>query len=106
MTGPLLPATDKSVTYSVCPTLGRMHALVVRGFCPSDLQNPSGKEINVAFCLQPPFAISAKAGGSDFLTLQLLARRFGFIPRFIFKILVDSNDSDGLIHSVGFISNI
>ena len=82
--------------------------MAVKGFCPSDLQNPSGKEINVSFCLQPPFAITGHnpVGGSDLLTLRLLARKFGFIPRFILKKFVDSNGPDDLIHSVGFMPNI
>ena len=77
--------TDSGVIHSLCPALGKRHALVFKGLCPLNLQNPLGKEINVSFHLSTPFAMHAPAGGSDFLTLKLLARKFGFIPRFNFE---------------------
>ena len=90
--------TDSGVIHSLCPALGKRHALVFKGVCPLNLQNPMGKEINVSFFLSPPFAMPAPAGGSDFLTLKLLARKFGFIPRFNL-----ANANDGFLHSVGCI---
>ena len=90
--------TDSGVIHSLCPALGKRHALVFKGVCPLNLQNPVGKEINVSFFLSPPFAMPAPAGGSDFLTLKLLARKFGFIPRFNL-----ANANDGFLHNVGCI---
>ena len=95
------PPTDKSDIHSLCPALGKRHALVVKGLCPSNLQNPLGKDINVSFCLHVPFAKPDPDGGSDFLSVKLLARKFRFNPRLIFERIVDSNSSDGLIHRVG-----
>ena len=82
-----LHSIDESTIHSLCPALGERHALVVKGLCPFHLQNPLGKEINVEFKLNPPFAIPSPLGGvgSDFLMVQLLARKIGFIPRFIYS---------------------
>ena len=81
-----LHSTDKTAIHSLCPALGKRHALVVKSFCPSHLQKPVGKEINVLFPAFPPFSMPSPLGGlgSDFLIMQLLARKIGFIPRFIF----------------------
>ena len=87
--------TDSGVIHSLCPALGKRHALVFKGLCPLNLQNPLGKVINVSFFLSPPFAMPAPARGSDFLTLKLLERKFGFVPRFNFKKSVPN-----MLHSV------
>ena len=83
------------------PSLGKRHALVFRDFCPYDLQNPFGKEINVSFFMSPPFSMPSPASGSDFLILKLLARKFGLVPRFNVEKFGDSIGNDGLIYSVG-----
>ena len=95
-----LTVADSGVIHSLCPALGKRHALVFKGLCPLNLQNPLGKEINVSFYLLPPFAMPAPARGSDFLTLKLLERKFGFIPRFNFEKFVETIANDSLIHSV------
>ena len=79
-------STDQTVIHSLCPVLGKRHALVMKGLCPSHLQNPHGKEIDVGFGYFPPFSIPSPLGGlgSDFLVMKLLARKIGFIPKFIF----------------------
>ena len=64
-----------------------MHALVFKGMCPVHLQNPVGREINVEFGYAPPFSMPSPlvgAIGSDILVMQLLARKIGFIPKFIY----------------------
>ena len=78
---------DETTIHSLCPALGERKAVVVKGLCPFHLQNPRGKEINVEFKLNPPFSIPSPLGGigSDFLMMQLLARKIGFIPRFIYS---------------------
>ena len=57
-----------------------------KGLCPLHLQIPLGKVIDVEFGHYPPFSFSSPLGGvgSDFLVLQLLARKNGFVPRFIY----------------------
>ena len=79
--------TDESVIHSLCPALGKRHALVFKGLCPFHIQNPLGKELNVMFYLNPPYSAPSPVGGvgSDFLVMHLLARKFGFLPRFIYE---------------------
>ena len=83
-----LHSTDETVIHSLCPALGKMHALIFKGMCPFHLQNPLGREINIVFGYAPPFSIPSPHGGgigSDFLVMQMLARKNGFIPRFIYE---------------------
>ena len=82
----LLHSIDQTVIHSLCPALGERHSLVFKGLCPFHLQNPLGKKIDVSFIYFPPFSLPSPIGGigSDFLIMQLLARKIGFIPRFIF----------------------
>ena len=81
-----LCSTDQTVIHSLCPALGKRHAVVFKGLCPFHLQDPLGKEINVEFGYYPPFSMPSPLGGigSDFLLVQLLAMKIGFIPRFIY----------------------
>ena len=80
--------------------MGRKHAIVFKGLCPYHLQIPFGKEINVSFYPSFPFSIPSLASGSDFLTLKLLAKKFGFIPRFKVEKFADAIGNDGMIYSV------
>ena len=83
----IISPTDGSIIHSLCPALGKRHALAYKGMCPLHLRNPLGKEINAMFDLHPPYAMPSPFGGmgSDFILMQLLASKFGFIPRFIYE---------------------
>ena len=69
---------------------------MLKGLCPLYLQNPLGKEIAVSYHHNPPFSMPSPLGGkgSDFLIIQLLARKIGFIPRFIYEETITTLLSD------------
>ena len=71
------------VKTSFCPELGKQNAEEYDGFCPLHVQEPFGKTLNVSFIGAPPFVIYRPLGGTEFLITQLLAKKFGFIPKFI-----------------------
>ena len=100
--------TDGNAVHSLCPSLGHRHAQLLKDICPWNLQNPFGKEINISFRLSPPFFTHPPLGGSDFLIIKMLARKYGFIPRFIPEISYDNVQSNGsiygLIHSVSWLT--
>ena len=76
--------TDGSeVTTSFCPKLGKKNAQEYEGFCPLHVQEPFGKTLNVSFVGDRPFIIYNPLGGSEFITTQILAKKFGFIPKYI-----------------------
>ena len=87
--------TDGSVKHSLCPALGMRHGLVLKGLCPMHLQNLFGKELNVSYTLSTPYSMPSPVGGvsgSDFQIIKLLTRKYGFIPRFIYKANSYSDD--------------
>ena len=81
---------------SLCPALGEMHSVIRHGMCPPDLQHPNGKEIQVLIIGAYPFVIFNEkkelTGGADIQIIEILAKKFGFIP----KVTKASNvDNDG-----------
>ena len=80
--------TDDNAKHSLCPVLGKRHGQAFTGSCPQHLQNSFSKEFNVSFSLTPPYSMPSPVGGvsgSDFQIIKLLARKSGFIPRFIYE---------------------
>ena len=76
---------DGSRILSVCPELGKQHALIFDGFCPLHLQNPYGKELYVSCDLHPPYFMLSPIRGSDILIIKILGKKFKFIPKFIYE---------------------
>ena len=63
--------------------MGTAHAIPYNGFCPKQLENPSGKELKISFIGSVPHISYNPVGGSDFVVVKLLAEKFKFIPKFI-----------------------
>ena len=93
------------VPTSLCPTLGKMYAELHVGVCPSHLQSPFGKTLNISFIGLPPYVNYNPIGGSEFVVTQLLAKKFRFIPKFIPAKSWDTYRQDnktiyGMVHQV------
>ena len=68
---------------SLCPKLGKMYAEEFNGSCPPHMKEPSGKTLNISFIGVPPYVTYNPLGGSEFLVIKILAKKFSFIPKFI-----------------------
>ena len=53
------------------------------GGCQVGLQNPVGKKLRVSFSGTKPYVQLNPVGGSDFNVIDLLAKKFGFLPIFM-----------------------
>ena len=71
------------VRTSFCPELGKINAEEYKGFCPLHMQEPFGKTLNVSFIGFPTFVIYNPLRGTEFIFTQILAKKFGFIPKYI-----------------------
>ena len=85
--------------------MGKKYAEEYRGLCPSHVQEPFGKTLNVSFIGIPPYVTYNPIGGSDFIVTQILAKKFGFIPNFIpakswDTILEENQITYGMVHHV------
>ena len=85
--------------------MGKRYAQIINGACPKHAQDPYGKVLNVTYSTFPPFIMAFPRGhGSDFLVVKLLAKKFGFIPKFIYVRITDIVKSNGttygMIHQV------
>ena len=89
---------------SLCPTLGKVYAVEYEGICPLHLQEPFGKQLNIAFIGGPPFITYKPIGGSDFIVTKLLANKFQFIPMYTparsWEIVQKNHTSFGMVHLV------
>ena len=94
------------VSTSLCPTLGKIYAEQHVGACPSHLQSPYGKKLNISFIGLPPYVNYNPVGGSEFLVTELLSNKFGFIPKFIpaksWDTITDNQTTYGIVHQVKF----
>ena len=90
---------------SLCPILGETHAQIFHGMCPRNAQSLQGKELKVSFIGPEPFVTYNPVGGSDFLVIKLLAKKFGFFPQFVPEISMDvvksNGTSYGMVYKVG-----
>ena len=68
---------------SLCPILGETHAQIFHGMCPRHAQSLQGKELKISFIGPEPFVTYNPVGGSDFLVIKLLAKKFGFLPKLL-----------------------
>ena len=94
------------VVTSLCPTLGRMYAQEYMGPCPSHLQDPFGKTLNISFKGLPPFITKNPFGGSAVIVTEILAQKHFFTPKYIPARSVDkieqNNKTVGMVHRVSF----
>ena len=77
-------ATDhvKKRTTAFCPVLGRRYPEIYRADCPVGLKSPMGKKLQVSFAGSKPYVQLNPSGGSDFDIINLLAKKFKFLPQF------------------------
>ena len=61
--------------------------MITYGMCPSNLQNPHGKVLQIAVTGSAPYIIYNEAkewvGGIEFQVIDVYVKKFGFIPKFI-----------------------
>ena len=97
-------ADGKAANTSLCPTLGKTHAVPYIGPCPKHLVNPYGKELKISFIGTKPYISYNPVGGSDFLVVKILAKRFRFSPKFIpersFDIVRNNKTTYGMLYKV------
>ena len=92
-------------TTSLCPVLGKMFAEVWQGLCPLILQNPVGKKIPISFIgTQPYIKYAPTIGGSEFLVVKMLAKKYRFLPDFkperAFDVTKKNGSTYGMVWSV------
>ena len=75
--------------------------------CPSHMQEPYGKTLNISFVGLPPFITYNPIGGSEFLVTNILARKFKFIPNYIpaksWDTFQENQSTYGMVHQVPFV---
>ena len=78
---------DKLELTSLCPSLGKRYSVITYGMCPSNLQNPHGKVLQISVTGSSPYIIYNEDkewdGGIEFEVVDMYAKKFGFIPKFI-----------------------
>ena len=98
------------VMTSLCPTLGKTHADMFKGSCPSSLENPQGRELKVSFIGTTPYIAYDPFGGSEVDLLQIFAKRFKFSPKFIseksFDVVQANGQNYGMFHRVRYTMHI
>ena len=61
--------------------------MVTYGMCPSNLQNPFGKVLQIAVFGTAPYIIYNEAkewvGGIEFKVIDVYVKKFGLVPKFI-----------------------
>lgn len=68
---------------SLCPKLGKMYAEEFKGSCPSHLQEPFGKTLDISIIGSQPYVFYNPLGGSELILTKILAKKFSFTPKFI-----------------------
>ena len=89
-------------TRSLCPTLGIKNAVLHSGPCPLECVNPTGKTLTISFIGIKPFITYSPIGGSDFLVVNALAKKFGFTPKFVAERSYDTVKSNTSTHGMLF----
>ena len=75
-----------------------------RGSCPSYVQKPFKKTLNISFIGINPYITYKPFGGSDVLVTKILGKKFGFVPKFIptksFDIVQENETTYGMVYRV------
>ena len=94
----------KVVNTSLCPTLGKTNAELYSEQCPKHLQSTHGKELKISFIGSEPYISYNTVGGSDFLVVNILAKKFRFSPKFIpersYDIVINNKTTYGMLYQV------
>ena len=88
--------TDGAWVRSLCPALGAKYATIHNGSCPLHLQQPHQKELPISFIGLPPYIKYSPFGGSDPHIIGIMAKKFGFKPKYVPAKSVDQ----GMVHQV------
>ena len=84
---------DRLSIISLCPALGEKHSVIQPGLCPSNLQQPQGKKIQISVIGSPPYV------SAEFEIMDIYAKRFGFTPKF--KRASSWDKEGGMVDMVG-----
>ena len=94
----------RSRTKYLCPVLGKAYAEIHPVKCPSKLQQPNGKSLLVSFIAIEPYIRYNPFGGSDYLVLQMLAKKYDFltslVPERAFDVTKVNGTTYGMVHRV------
>ena len=90
--------TDGAWVRSLCPALGAKYAAIHKGSCPLHLQQPNQKELPISFIGLPPYIKYSPFGGSDPQIVGIMAKNFGFKPKYVPAESVDQ----GMVHQVNY----
>lgn len=84
--------------------MGKEFADISEVMCQSELQNPFGKTLSISYIGIIPFIKRNPFGGSEPLVIKLLAKKFGFSPKFVperaFDITKINGTTFGMVHRV------
>ena len=72
-----------SKTTYLCSVLGSPYAEIHDKQCLPEMRLPNGKILPISFIGIIPYIKYKPFGGSEPLVIQMLARKYGFIPHFI-----------------------
>ena len=75
---------------SLCPVLGKRHPKLLDIPCPSHLQDPFGKEINVLSRHYPPYSLPPPLRGGDIHIINMLAKKHGITPKIMYAELKEA----------------
>ena len=90
----------KEKEISLCPVLGKVQAEVHNGPCPKHLQKPHRKELKISFIGSTPFIKYRPIGGSEFLLVKILAKKYKFFPKYIPEKSFDVVRKNGTFHGM------
>ena len=95
----------EKTTY-LCPTLGNTNAQLHRVRCPSSLQDPFGKQLQISYIGFVPFIKHDPFGGSDYKVVSIMADKIGFTPHFVperaFDPITVNGSTYGMLYRVRF----
>ena len=91
----------------LCPVLGKAHAEIHHDKCLSELQHPNGKTLPISFIGIVPYIKHNPFGGSEPLVIQMLAKKYGFLPNFVperaYDVTKVNGTTYGMVHRVRFV---
>ena len=88
---------------ALCPCLGEELPQLHDGVCPWHLQNPAGKRLKISFIgVEPYIRYIPRIGGSDFKVIEIMAKKFRFLPIPLPERSFDSVEINGTISGMVF----
>ena len=84
--------------------MGKTYAEVHYDMCLSELQHLNGKILPISFIGIVPYIKYNPFGGSEPLVIQMLAKKYGFLPNYIperaFDVTKANGTTYGMVHRV------